>query len=317
MAKKTLNLEECKVYVKSILDLELSCYQQEKLLRELKNKPVKMQQEIVVLEDEKAKEKPPAKPMSKGGATVLGAIVTIVLDLFFALFGAVIGGVGGLAVRLIAGIIGDPSSWLIYIAWGAGIGYAIGLACMFYWTRNTVKESAEDVERYPERLKDYEKSQQNKQEIIDRKKETLANWPSVVAKSEAEYQQTKEILKQYYSLGFIYPKYRGLVPISSLWEYLESGRCFTLLGPDGAYNLYESELRSNLILSKLDDILDRLDDLSAGQRALAAAITESNRKISELSRSLDRIEDNTAVSAYYNRVTAVNTDYMAWLAAFQ
>ena len=107
-----------------------------------------------------------------------------------------------------------------------------------------------------------------------------------------------------------------MVPICQIYEYLESGRCFSLIGPSGAYNLYESELRQNIIIGKLDDVLDRLDRLSDGQQMLAAAIRQSNAKIDQLSSSLERIENDTALSAYYSGITAANTDYLAWLATF-
>ena len=36
-------------------------------------------------------------------------------------------------------------------------------------------------------------------------------------------------------------------------EYLQSGRCYTLEGHEGAYNLYEEEKFKEIILTKLDD----------------------------------------------------------------
>ena len=80
--------------------------------------------------------------------------------------------------------------------------------------------------------------------------------------------------------------------------------------------MYESEVRSNLIISKLDDVISRLDDLSAGQQMLANVIRESNRKIDRLSQSFDRIEENTAINTYYSRITAENTNYLSWLATW-
>lgn len=113
-------------------------------------------------------------------------------------------------------------------------------------------------------------------------------------------------MQQYYSLGYIYPSYRGIVPICTIYQYFDSGRCSRLDGHEGAYNLYESELRMDLILSKLDDI-------SRNQMVLAQEIRRSDAKLNEISRSLNSIEKNTTVSRYLNGITAVNTSYLAWV----
>lgn len=310
MGEKTLSLSQCKEYVRNIRDLEVSCYQQEMLLRKLKNKPANINREIVALE--RTKDEIPTKPLS----AVSSVIIMVIMDLFLALVGAVIGFVGGFIVRVIAGIFADPSNWITFLIGGAIIGYIIALICLFYWHRDTVKDAHDEKKAYPEKLKEVERKKQNRKQEIEYKKKQLTMLPSVVSKSEQELQQTRDLLKKYYDLGFIYPKYRGMVPVCQIYEYLESGRCFSLLGPGGAYNLYESEVRSNLIISKLDDVISRLDDLSAGQQMLANVIRESNRKIDRLSQSFDRIEENTAMSAYYSGITAANTDYLAWLATF-
>lgn len=310
MGEKTLSLSQCKEYVRNIRDLEVSCYQQERLLRELKNKPSNINREIIALE--RTKDEIPTKPLS----VVFLVIITVIMDLFFALVGAVIGFIGGFVIRIIAGIFADPSNWITFLIGGAIIGYIIALICLFYWHRDTVKDQRQEKRQYPEKLKEIERKKQNRQQEIERKKGQLTLLPDAISKSEQELQQTQNLLKKYYDLGFIYPKYRGIVPICQIYEYLESGRCFSLLGPGGAYNLYESEVRSNLIISKLDDVISRLDDLSTGQQMLANVIRESNRKIDRLSQSFDRIEENTAINTYYSRITAENTNYLSWLATW-
>lgn len=133
------------------------------------------------------------------------------------------------------------------------------------------------------------------------------------------YQQTASTLKQFYDLEIIYPKYRGLVPISMFYEYLSSGRCSRLDGHEGAYNIYEQELRMNLILSKLDDIIERLDQIQESQYLIANAIRESNRTAQQIcnavvhcSNQLQDINENTEATKYFSQITAMNTTYMAW-----
>ena len=66
------------------------------------------------------------------------------------------------------------------------------------------------------------------------------------------------MLDKLYELNVIFPKYRDLVAVSQMYEYVASGRCNTLSGYEGAYNLYEQELRMNIVISQLEDIYDQL-----------------------------------------------------------
>jgi hypothetical protein len=65
-------------------------------------------------------------------------------------------------------------------------------------------------------------------------------------------------------------------------EYLDSGRCSALEGPDGAYNLYESELRQNYIISKLDTIINQLDMIRENQYYLYTAMQDIKTAIAGL-----------------------------------
>ena len=136
--------------------------------------------------------------------------------------------------------------------------------------------------------------------------------------------QTRETLDQFYSLNIIYPKYRGLVPVAMFYQYLDSGRCTSLTGHEGAYNLYEQELMMNRISLKLDGILDRLDEIQATERQLAVAVKESNQSSIRLCNAVERCNDklsdisvNTETSAYFNGITALNTTYLAWFKKYK
>lgn len=124
---------------------------------------------------------------------------------------------------------------------------------------------------------------------------------------------TQKVLNTYYGKGIIFPKYRNLVAVSSFYEYLSSGRCTNLEGHEGAYNLFENELRLNIILVKLDDIIERLDDIRSNQYALYAAISKSNKNINHLRRSLSNMQNNMELTAYNGRITAQNTEFLKWI----
>lgn len=132
--------------------------------------------------------------------------------------------------------------------------------------------------------------------------------------------ETVQLLSDYYSLGLIHEKYRGLVPMASICEYIESGSCDTL---KEAYNKYDLESRLGLIISKLDIVIAKLDSIAANQRLLYRAIEESNHGISSMVQSLNALSDkvdivalNSANAAFDARITATNSEWIKSYAFF-
>lgn len=142
-----------------------------------------------------------------------------------------------------------------------------------------------------------------------------------ITQCKAKYSETQKLLAKYYSLNYIYPKYQGIVPICTIYEYLESGRCDSLAGAAGAYNLYETELRMNIIIGKLDNIINRLDDIAENQRLLASEIRNCHSQLVTLLNSVDSsvqgIQESAALTEYHSRITSANTDYLVWMDFFR
>ncbi|MBS7297721.1 MAG: hypothetical protein KIG65_01410, partial [Eubacteriales bacterium] len=67
---------------------------------------------------------------------------------------------------------------------------------------------------------------------------------------------TYKILDNYYQCNIIFPKYRNFIAISSIYEYFSSGRCSQLEGREGAYNIFENEIRQNIIINNLNYIIN-------------------------------------------------------------
>ena len=147
-----------------------------------------------------------------------------------------------------------------------------------------------------------------------------------------EIEIAEELLKKFYkaqnemySCGIIFEKYRNFVAVSSFFEYISSGRCETLEGADGAYNLYENEIRMNMVIGQLNQVIESLEEIKQNQYMIYSAIQESNRQLNALNSStsrmvstlgeiktsaanmesyMSRIEDNTEVIAYNTERTA-------------
>lgn len=102
-------------------------------------------------------------------------------------------------------------------------------------------------------------------------------------------------LAKLYDKNILYPTFRGLIPVTQIYEYIASGICFELTGPNGAYAQYMNDVRTNRIVHKLDQlersILYRLDQIISNQYTLITGIQESNRVLSELDAGISSISN--------------------------
>lgn len=151
--------------------------------------------------------------------------------------------------------------------------------------------------RYSSRMKKYTKESEkidetNANQIVlyNEKKAIIDDRKSNVTKDLKDVEKT---LSKYYDLDVIYPKYRNLVALTTFAEYLESGRCKSLYGYTGCYNVYEQELRQNTIIGKLDQILIQLDQIKKVQFATYLAIQQSNAIQSAMLNTCNEMLDET------------------------
>ncbi len=163
---------------------------------------------------------------------------------------------------------------------------------------------------YDKRMEDEQKSREGYLQTVDTAIVQVQNDLKLCQRKQAEVQK---LIDQYFHTNILYHKYWDIIPICSFYEYIDSGRCSTLEGHEGAYNLYEQERRLDRILDKLDDIIWRLDDIRSNQTALYNVISSGNQKIDSLCGSINAIEDSAAMTQYYSAVSAANSSYLAWL----
>lgn len=127
----------------------------------------------------------------------------------------------------------------------------------------------------------------------------------------------------------LHPNYQGLIPISVIYGYFDTGRCTQLQGHEGAYNLYEDEKMKGMIINKLDVVSRQLGELQSSMVYVGQAIQECNDRLSDLEEAstkmiravnntnnnvsnkfnsvanqLSEISTNTANSSYYAEVGA-------------
>jgi len=87
----------------------------------------------------------------------------------------------------------------------------------------------------------------------------------------------ENMLRKLYNYNIIYSKYRNLNAIASFCEYFESKRVSELTGHEGAYNLYENEIRLGMIITNTEIIISKLDEIKFNQNMMYNAIQESKR----------------------------------------
>ncbi|MCR4874448.1 MAG: hypothetical protein K5923_01730 [Clostridia bacterium] len=123
---------------------------------------------------------------------------------------------------------------------------------------------------------------------------------------------------KFMELNFVYSTYQDIVPICQFIQYLESGRCETLEGPNGCYNLYESELRQNIIINKLSNIENALEDIKRNQMVMIKTLkaidvtTNSIFKVAnDVYSEVKDINDNTRAIAACSAISAANSTEIA------
>ena len=126
--------------------------------------------------------------------------------------------------------------------------------------------------------------------------------------------QTSSSLSTFYADNTIYPKYRNLAAMSTISEYFETGRVTELTGPNGAYNLYEAELRQNIIIGQLNAILNNLEAIRNNQYMLYQQLStisyNTNRignELSQLNSYAFTMTQLTALNTELNRISLINS----------
>ena len=308
-----LTTKDMTEYLKNAMKLESSIYRQKQAIEaeEQKLKYAKPQKKEAIPPD-KRKLNEPQKPTGSSKTMTFWGIVFLVFGFF---------------------TIVSKFDSILFVYLGVGSAFlGISLLC-------SVKKIKSDYEEYKKAYHNYEsKMEENEKDYKDR----LEKYEVKRVKVEEEYNEqikayhiaesalkqldkplseTQQILEKLYSADIIFPKYRNMVAMCTIYEYFAAGRCTELNGADGAYNLYESELRQNLIINRLDTIIEQLDAIKANQYTLYTELKKTNEilvgissDMKELTSTVHRIEDAAHITAYCAQVTAQNTEALKYIA---
>lgn len=196
-------------------------------------------------------------------------------------------------------------------------------------------ENRKELLAYNKAVADAERDHNEITLINDKKVKSISDTAErEVKKIWHEVYALKQTLDKFYAMDIIFPKYRNIFALCSIYEYLAAGRCNSLEGHEGAYNIYESELRQDLILVKLDIVISQLEDIKRNQYMLYQEMKTMNSTLRSISKQMgemlkkadtiidntntiasntQQIAENTAVTALCAQMTAKNTEALKYI----
>lgn len=192
--------------------------------------------------------------------------------------------------------------------------------CVFVKVRKTKESDAEHMENYKKECVEYSillserdatLAEQNRiydeelKAYNDKLTKVYTEYDSAMKKHKSVLLRLEMALNTLYDENVIYPKYRNLVAMAAISEYLLSGRCNELEGANGAYNLYEMELRQNIIIGQLSNIVSNLEQIRNNQYSLYEELSRSNMMVNDILYELKVLNRDTKLIAYFSGVTAL------------
>lgn len=289
MTPDTKNLHE---YLRDVLDIESNLYVLQKLSEELHLKLSNIQ----LL---KVPEKPsvPETPKSENKGTRLPPFITVLIGIA----GIILVGflrreahLHGFSAFLFSVLLGSiPLTFII----GGILGFADNAKSKSE-TETAVQKYEQDKRKYADKLSAYQDMVLTTAAVNIKRQAEQAIIQANIDAVEKQFSSSLLMLDNLYSANVIHPKYRNLSAVSSLYEYIDTGRCFQLEGPSGAYNLFENEVRLDRILLKMDEVIEKLDSIRQSQYQLYAAVTEGNSRTEALLESVARDVEHVSASEH-------------------
>lgn len=174
--------------------------------------------------------------------------------------------------------------------------------------RKAEQEYDVQYQRYLEEKRQADKEYCAEVEIA---RKSCAKAKAQVRRLDGPLEETKRLLNRLYSFDIIFSKYRNLIAMCTMYEYFASGRCTELVGPNGAYNLYEAELRQNLIINHLETVNNNLEQIKDNQYTLYHGIQDVNESLKGVRSDIQRVATATESIVESSKITAVCTEVAA------
>lgn len=300
----TMKTGVLKEYLGIVVDMEQNVYMQNNILASIQCQIEDAKNAKVFSDPNRPVEPKPNRTTSvfesifiavgMGGIVFLAAIIPV-----------------GIILDILIGFTSTLENWIkvAIVSFWIGIAYA---AFQLYRERCENKEKQEknteakreyqaQLELYEETLVSNQKKRQEDETERAVKTLFLESQKAQVIKSLVA---SEEHLKEIYEKDIIFPKYRNLVMVCSLYEYICAGRCTELEGHEGAYNILESEIRLDRIINQLDQVITNLEQIRQNQFMLYSAIQKSNVRLGLIMDSTNRL--SSRLNDFYNSSIQLN-----------
>lgn len=297
-----MTTEKIKEYLGMVLDMEMSLYVQDKTLQNLYRVYNNLGKKQIIPIPEKEVSKKDTGEYMKGAGIIIGFIVAMVYGIYRVVNNHSSGGLSS---------IFDIFGMMIMIFIVGIISGLVGAVIVGPIIKSIVEiNEQKELDRiYSIKLKEY-----NRKVEIDNKRvrNEMPEKNKVLSQIEIldkQYQETEKNLMELYSYNIIHNDYkRDIVAISSFYQYFCKGITLSLqfdpnTGDDGAYKIYENEKRLNLIISKIDIAIQKLNEIATTQTVLFDAINKANHTIDRLSNDINN--NHKHLSAQINEQTAI------------
>lgn len=181
-----------------------------------------------------------------------------------------------------------------------------------------------------EKLGFWEKETQRRKQRIDKDKQQLYMAITSFTNSEKllleeknkiilNLRKAKEALSLLYSKNVLPIKYRNFTAVTTMFEYLATGRCTAIEGHGGIIDTYENDYKLGIIINNLIEINQKMDIIAANQQMLYQELNTANSHLQKIEMNIkaiethtSKIEKNTAISAVANQQTAAIARSMEW-----
>lgn len=273
-----------KEYLGIVVDMEKNIYYQEQVKEELLYRT----QTLGVSRDFRKPTEPKQEKSEFAGLMTLG----LVLSGIFLLVGAV-GPYLPTGVGMLLAIPGIVGGLLV-------ITSPVWVIFLLFMMSQEKRDGKEKSKKYEEEMEEYLDDIRENQERVQKELAEKALIEAEISVLSRTIEQSKKTLRDMYSSDVIFPKYRNLVMMTSVYEYLSAGRCTTLDGHEGAYNILEMEIRMDRIIVQLDQVIEDLEMIQQNQFMLYSAIQESNAQTARLLESTDRMAEQLQVMQSQN-----------------
>lgn len=274
-----IDVDDLKEYLDIVVNMEKNIYLQNSLISQMKERYAQLGQAHIFNE--------PTAPNDSSG----WGIMAIILSGGMAFIGFILIRCG---LQLCSASLGEFLLGLIVLVFGGDflIGGIILAICLFAQVIKDREKYSDDKRAYDIAYAKYDKNIRIDKKRVCKEKLEKKVLSLEIRLLQKQNEDSKRNLEQIYTLNIIFPKYRNLVMLCSIYEYICAGRCTTLEGHEGAYNILEMEIRLDRIITQLDLVIAQLNVIRNNQYMLYSAIQETNQQITQILKSTNYVMDS-------------------------